>query len=93
LTSGHAPGSSEVLRALEFESGFTHMEWFLAPGGEAVFGEIGARAPGARLVHAMNYTCDADYFAGVFRRAERSTSTLRPTWHQAQFLSSNRMPR
>lgn len=54
----------EVLRALEFESGFTHMEWFLTPQGEAVFGEIGARAPGARLVHGMNYTCDADFFAG-----------------------------
>jgi hypothetical protein len=63
VQKGRALGR-EVLRALEFESGFTHMEWFLTPGGEAVFGEIGARAPGARLVHAMNYTCDADYFAG-----------------------------
>jgi hypothetical protein len=54
----------EVLKALGFESGFTHMEWFLKPDGEAVFGEIGARAPGARLVHAMNYSCDADLFAG-----------------------------
>jgi hypothetical protein len=54
----------EVLRALGFESGFTHMEWFLTPKGEAVFGEIGARAPGARLVHGMNYSCDADFFAG-----------------------------
>lgn len=54
---GHA-----VLRALGFQSGFTHMEWFLTPDGEAVFGEIGARAPGARLVHAMNYSCDGDLF-------------------------------
>jgi hypothetical protein len=29
-----------------------------------VFGEIGARAPGARLVHAMNYSCDIDLFTG-----------------------------
>ena len=54
----------DVLRALGFRTGFTHMEWFLTPGGEAVFGEIGARPPGARLVHAMNYSCDIDLFAG-----------------------------
>ena len=51
-----------VLEALGFRTGFTHMEWFLKPDGEAVFGEIGARAPGARLVHAMNYACDFDLF-------------------------------
>ena len=54
----------EVMRALEFDTGFTHMEWFLTPAGEAVFGEIGARAPGARVVHSMNYSCDADLFSG-----------------------------
>ena len=53
-----------VLRALGMQSGFAHMEWFYTPGGEAVFGEIGARAPGARLVHMMNYSCDADTFVG-----------------------------
>lgn len=63
VAKGRALGR-EVLRALGFESGYTHMEWFLTPNGEAVFGEIGARAPGARLVHAMNYSCDADFFAG-----------------------------
>jgi hypothetical protein len=63
VQKGRALGR-EVLRALGFESGFTHMEWFLTPQGEAVFGEIGARAPGGRLVHAMNYSCDADLFAG-----------------------------
>jgi hypothetical protein len=52
-----------VLRALGFESGYTHMEWFLTPRGEAVFGEIGARAP-ARACARMNYSCDADLFAG-----------------------------
>jgi len=63
LQKGRALGR-EVLRALGFESGYTHMEWFLTPQGEAVFGEIGARPPGARLVHGMNYSCDADFFAG-----------------------------
>lgn len=53
-----------VLRALEFHTGFTHMEWYRTPQGEAVFGEIGARAPGARLVHAMNYAHDIDLFRG-----------------------------
>ncbi|MEZ5962711.1 MAG: ATP-grasp domain-containing protein [Planctomycetota bacterium] len=53
-----------VLRALGFESGFTHMEWFRKPDGEAVFGEIGGRSPGGRLTHAMNYSCDIDLFAG-----------------------------
>ena len=53
-----------VLKALGFESGFTHMEWFRTPKGEAVFGEIGGRPPGARLVHAMNYSCDIDLFRG-----------------------------
>ena len=53
-----------VMRALGFETGFTHMEWFRTPSGEAVFGEIGGRPPGARLVHAMNYSCDIDLFRG-----------------------------
>lgn len=53
-----------VLQALGFQTGFTHMEWFRTSKGEAVFGEIGGRPPGARLVHAMNYACDIDLFAG-----------------------------
>jgi len=54
----------EVLRALGFRTGFTHMEWFLKPDGEAVFGEIGARPPGARSTELMNYSCDIDVFTG-----------------------------
>ena len=54
----------EVISALGFESGITHMEWFRTPDGEAVFGEIGGRAPGGRLVHAMNYSADMDVFLG-----------------------------
>lgn len=51
-----------VLKALRMGDGFTHMEWFLTPKGEAVFGEIGCRPPGAHLVDQMNYTGDIDLF-------------------------------
>jgi hypothetical protein len=54
----------KVLTALGFESGFTHMEWYLKADGEAVFGEIGARPPGAHQVDQMNYACDIDVFRG-----------------------------
>ena len=56
---GHA-----VLRALGFQTGFSHMEWYRRPEGEVVFGEIGARPPGARMVDVMNYACDIDLFVG-----------------------------
>ncbi len=52
----------KVLKALEMGDGFTHMEWFLTPKGEAVFGEIGCRPGGAHLVDQMNYTGDIDLF-------------------------------
>ncbi len=52
----------KVLKALGFQTGFTHMEWFRTADGEAVFGEIGARPPGARSVDMMNYSSDADMF-------------------------------
>ncbi len=53
-----------VLRALDFDTGFTHMEWFRKPSGEVVFGEIACRPPGARSVDVMNYASDTDLFAG-----------------------------
>jgi len=56
---GHA-----VLDALGFRTGFSHMEWYRKTDGEVVFGEIGARPPGARLVDAMNFASDIDLFAG-----------------------------
>ncbi|MEZ5333069.1 MAG: ATP-grasp domain-containing protein [Thermoanaerobaculia bacterium] len=62
-----APGREmgrRVLEALSFRTGFTHMEWFLRPDGEAVFGEIGARPPGARSVAIMNWTGGADLYRG-----------------------------
>ena len=40
------------------------MEWYRKADGEVVFGEIGARPPGARTVDVMNYATDADLFAG-----------------------------
>ncbi len=51
-----------VLGALGMGDGFTHMEWFRKADGEAVFGEIGCRPPGAMLVDQMNYTSDIDLF-------------------------------
>jgi hypothetical protein len=54
----------QVLRALNFQTGFTHMEWFRKPSGECVFGEIACRPPGARSVDVMNYAGDTDLFAG-----------------------------
>jgi biotin carboxylase len=51
-----------VIGALGFRDGFTHMEWYRKAGGEVVFGEIGARPPGARTVDVMNYATDADLF-------------------------------
>jgi biotin carboxylase len=61
LQAGLELGNS-VLSALGMGDGFTHMEWFLTPKGEAVFGEIGCRPGGAHLVDQMNYTCDIDLF-------------------------------
>jgi len=61
LQAGQELGRS-VLTALGMGDGFTHMEWFLKPNGEEVFGEIGCRAPGAKLVDQMNYTHDIDLF-------------------------------
>ncbi len=52
----------EVIRALEFGTGFTHMEWYRKADGEVVFGEIGGRPPGAHQVDQMKYACDFDVF-------------------------------
>ena len=54
----------QVLEALGFDTGFTHMEWYRKHDGEVVFGEIGGRPPGARLVDLMNYCTDNDTYAG-----------------------------
>jgi biotin carboxylase len=61
LAAGRQMGE-RVLEAMGFQDGFTHMEWYLKPDGEAVFGEIGARPPGGRTVDAMNFASDIDLF-------------------------------
>jgi len=61
LQGGIALGR-KVLDALGMGDGFTHMEWYLTPKGEAVFGEIGCRPGGAHIVDQMNYTSDIDLF-------------------------------
>lgn len=61
--SAHALGRA-VLDAMGFQTGFTHMEWFLTANGEAVFSEIAARPPGARTVDLMNFVSDTDLFVG-----------------------------
>ena len=77
LAGGIALGR-KVLRALDMGDGFTHMEWFLTPKGEAIFGEIACRPGGAHIVDQMNYTGDIDLFrewarVAVHGRFEAST--------------------
>lgn len=79
LADGRAMGR-EVLKALGFTAGFTHMEWFRTPAGEAVFGEIGARPPGARTVDIMNYGTDGDLFAAWAQAA--LTGRTQPLTHR-----------
>jgi len=52
----------DVIKALQFDTGFTHMEWYRKADGEVVFGEIGGRPPGAHQVDQMKYACDFDVF-------------------------------
>ena len=63
VKAGIALGRS-VLKALEFGTGFTHMEWFFTAKRDVVFGEIAARPPGAHTVDLMNYVGDVDLFGG-----------------------------
>lgn len=70
----------DVLKALDFQTGFTHMEWFHTPGGEVIFGEIAARPPGAHTVDLMNYVGDVDLYTGYAEadlKGTFSTSTER----------------
>lgn len=63
LEAGRRMGQA-VIRALGFQTGYTHMEWYRTRTGEAVFGEIGARSPGAGLVDLINYAADIDTYTG-----------------------------
>lgn len=66
LTQPHIQRGMElgrkVLVALGMGDGMTHMEWFLTPSGEVVFGEVACRPGGACVVDMMNYTSDIDLF-------------------------------
>jgi biotin carboxylase len=73
IALGHA-----VLKALEFGTGFTHMEWFFTAKREVVFGEIAARPPGAHTVDLMNYVGDVDLFSG-YAEADLKGSFSVPT--------------
>jgi hypothetical protein len=53
-----APGielGRAVGEALGMETGITHMEWFLTPRGEAIFGEIGCRIGGGGIADMINW--------------------------------------
>lgn len=70
LEGGRRLGEA-VLRAMNFRTGFTHMEWHRKADGEAVFGEIAARPPGAFTVDIMNFASDTDHFRGWAEAALR----------------------
>jgi biotin carboxylase len=71
----------DVIAALGFVSGFTHMEWYRKADGEVVFGEIGARPPGARTVDVMNYATDADLFTAWAEAVTRGRISQPVTRH------------
>ena len=73
--AGRALGR-DVLKALEHDTGFTHMEWYRKSDGEAVFGEIAARPPGAHTVDTMNFVSDVDLFAAWAEAVVHGTFTL-----------------
>jgi biotin carboxylase len=66
----------DVLRALGFRTGFTHMEWYRKADGEVVFGEIAARPPGARTVDLMNFISDVDLFTGYAEAELKGTFSI-----------------
>jgi hypothetical protein len=75
LAGGRAMGEA-VLRALDRGTGFSHMEWYLKADGEAVFGEIAARPPGAHTVDLMNFQSDIDLFVGWAEAELKGTFSL-----------------
>jgi len=50
-----------VLDVLGMGTGITHMEWF-DHDGQAVFGEVACRPPGANMIDLMNYAGDVDLY-------------------------------
>jgi biotin carboxylase len=76
LAGGRAMGE-RVLKVLGYDTGFTHMEWYRKSDGEVVFGEIGARPPGARTVDLMNFASDIDLFSGWAEAELHGTFSLK----------------
>lgn len=75
VTGGIALGH-QVITVLGYQTGFTHMEWYRKSNGEVVFGEIGARPPGARTVDLMNFASDVDLFVGWAEAELRGSFSL-----------------
>jgi formate-dependent phosphoribosylglycinamide formyltransferase (GAR transformylase) len=75
----------KAISALGMGSGFTHMEWFRSKSGEAIFGEIACRAPGANMVDLMNYAGDVDLFVEWARAVVHGRVNAPPEqkWHAA----------
>src|SRR5690606_7925196 len=65
-------------KALGMTTGFTHMEWYKKPDGEAVFGEIAARSPGGKLVDQMNFANDFDVYRETARAICWNSFEARP---------------
>lgn len=63
----------DVIKALGFKNGFTHMEWYRKADGEAVFGEIAARPPGANTVDLINFANDFDIYRGWAEAVTKGT--------------------
>jgi len=76
VAQGRAMGE-HVLKVLGYDTGFTHMEWYLKSDGETVFGEVAARPPGARTVDLMNYASDVDLFDGWAEAELHGTFSLK----------------
>jgi len=76
FASGREMGR-KVIHALGYGTGFTHMEWFLKSDGEAVFGEVAARPPGAYSVHIMNFGSDIDTFTGWAEAVVHGTLSMK----------------
>ncbi len=75
VAGGRAMGE-QVLKVLEYDTGFSHMEWYRKADGEVIFGEIGARPPGARTVDLMNFASDVDLFTGWAEAETQGTFSL-----------------
>ena len=92
LQGGRRAGRAPCCRRSGSATGFTHMEWYRKADGEVVFGEIGARPPGARMVDLMNYATDADLFVGLGRggRARADLAAAAAALQRREHLQARR---